>query len=97
MTRDNDGEAHSTGAYPCKILVVDDEPDLERLVLQRMRREIRRRQYAFEFAHNGVEALELLSQDRGIDIVLSDINTCLKWTALRSWRRSRASIPISVP
>ena len=74
MTRDNDDEAHSAGAYPCKILVVDDEPDLERLVLQRMRREIRRRQYAFEFAHNGVEALELLSQDRGIDIVLSDIN-----------------------
>ena len=74
MTRDNDDEAHSAGANPCKILVVDDEPDLERLVLQRMRREIRRRQYAFEFAHNGVEALELLSQDRGIDIVLSDIN-----------------------
>ena len=74
MTPEHDAETHSTGAAPYRILVVDDEPDLEQLVLQRMRREIRRRQYVFDFAHNGVEALELLSQDRGIDIVLSDIN-----------------------
>ena len=57
-----------------KILVVDDEPDLEPLMLQRMRRQIRRGQYEFVFAHNGVEALERLDADRGIDIVLSDIN-----------------------
>ncbi len=74
MTPEHDAETPSTGAAPYRILVVDDEPDLEQLVLQRMRREIRRRQYVFDFAHNGVEALELLSQDRGIDIVLSDIN-----------------------
>ncbi len=72
MTQDD--EALSAHAAPCKILVVDDEPDLEQLVLQRMRREIRRGQYAFVFAHNGVEALERLNEDRGIDIVLSDIN-----------------------
>ena len=53
---------------------MDDEPDLEHLVLQRMRREIRRRKYAFVFAHNGIEALELLNQDRSIDVVVSDIN-----------------------
>ena len=57
-----------------KILVVDDEPDLERLVLQRMRREIRSGRFSFVFAHNGVEALELLNEDRSIDMVLSDIN-----------------------
>ena len=57
-----------------RILVVDDEPDLERLVRQRMRRHIRRGKYGFEFAGNGVEALELLEENKEIDIVLSDIN-----------------------
>jgi len=57
-----------------KILVVDDEPDLERLVRQRMRRQIRRGKYGFEFAGNGVEALEVLAEKQDIDIVLSDIN-----------------------
>ncbi len=57
-----------------KILVVDDEPDLEGLVLQRMRREIRSGRYSFVFARNGVEALERLNEDDGIDIVITDIN-----------------------
>ena len=57
-----------------KILVVDDEPDLETLILQRMRRSIRSGQYEFVFAHNGVEALDILGQDDTIDMVLSDIN-----------------------
>ena len=57
-----------------KILVVDDEPDLERLVRQRMRRHIRSGRYGFEFAGNGIEALEKLTEIRDIDIVLSDIN-----------------------
>jgi len=57
-----------------KILVVDDEPDLEHLVRQRMRREIRSGQYSFRFAHNGVEALEILNEEQDIDMVLSDIN-----------------------
>ena len=59
---------------PYKILVVDDEPDLEPLVLQRMRRSIRAGRYTFVFAHNGVEALEKLNADDEIDMVLSDIN-----------------------
>ena len=57
-----------------KILVVDDEPDLEPLMLQRMRRDIRAGRYKFVFAQNGVEALEKLRQDNDIDMVLSDIN-----------------------
>ena len=57
-----------------KILVVDDEPDLEPLMLQRMRRLIRAGRYEFVFARNGVEALERLEQDETIDMVLSDIN-----------------------
>ena len=57
-----------------KILVVDDEPDLEPLMLQRMRRHIRAGRYRFVFAHNGVEALEVLHRDEDIDMVVSDIN-----------------------
>ena len=57
-----------------RILVVDDEIDLEQLMLQKMRREVRRGRYVFEFVHNGAEALERLRKDRHIDIVLSDIN-----------------------
>ena len=60
------------GTY--KILVVDDKPDVEPLVLQRMRRDIRSRKYEFVFAHNGVEAVELLNKDEDIDMVISDIN-----------------------
>ena len=63
-----------TSAHPFRILVVDDEPDLEPLVLQRMRRSIRGGEYTFVFAHNGIEALEVLGKDPTIDMVLSDIN-----------------------
>ena len=57
-----------------KILVVDDEPDLEPLVKMRMRREIRSKAYTFVFAQNGVEALEVLEREGDVDLVLSDIN-----------------------
>ena len=57
-----------------KILVVDDEPDLQPLVLQRMRRHIRRGRYEFVFAGDGLEALEKLEANPDIDMVVSDIN-----------------------
>ena len=57
-----------------KILVVDDEPDIEPLILQRMRRAIRAGRYEFVFAQNGVEALQRLNEDQSIDMVVSDIN-----------------------
>ena len=56
------------------ILVVDDEPDLEPLMLQRMRRDIRAGRYKMTFARDGVEALQMLEADPEIDMVLSDIN-----------------------
>lgn len=59
---------------PYKILMVDDEPDLEPLVMQRMRHRIRSGDYCFVFANNGVDALDRLQQDQDIDIVVSDIN-----------------------
>ncbi len=57
-----------------RILVVDDEIDLEHLMLQRLRREVRRGRYEFEFAHNGQEALDRIAESSKFDIVLSDIN-----------------------
>lgn len=57
-----------------KILVVDDESDLEILVKQKFRRKIREKEYEFIFATNGIHALEQLSKHEDIDIVLSDIN-----------------------
>ena len=53
---------------------MDDEPDLERLVRQRMRREVRSGRFKLGFARNGVEALEQLSSSGPYDLVLSDIN-----------------------
>ncbi|WP_420149756.1 adenylate/guanylate cyclase domain-containing protein [Spirosoma sp.] len=57
-----------------KILVVDDETDLELLIKQKFRRQIREKQYEFVFAHDGTEALELLDQQSDVDMVLTDIN-----------------------
>ena len=57
-----------------KILVVDDEADLEVLIKQKFRQKIREHQYEFVFAINGVRALEQLEQHHDIDVVLSDIN-----------------------
>lgn len=57
-----------------RILVVDDEPDLELLIRQKFRRQIRDGVYQFFFASNGVEALEALKANPVIDMVLTDIN-----------------------
>lgn len=60
---------------PAWILVVDDEPDLELLIRQRFRRQIRAGELEFDFAMNGEEALEMLaSHHRVYDMVLTDIN-----------------------
>lgn len=57
-----------------KILVVDDEADLEILVKQKFRKKIRENIYEFVFAQNGQEALERIMEHPDLDIVLSDIN-----------------------
>ena len=57
-----------------KILVVDDEPDLEALLVQKFRRQIREGKIALIFARDGVEALSTLAENQDIDLVLSDIN-----------------------
>jgi class 3 adenylate cyclase len=57
-----------------KILVADDEVDLEMLIKQKFRQKIREQEYEFVFAVNGNDALEKIQLHPDIDIVLSDIN-----------------------
>ncbi len=57
-----------------KILSVDDELDLEVLLTQYFRRQIRKGEYEFTFAHNGLEALQKMLETPDFDIILSDIN-----------------------
>ena len=61
---------------PTQILVVDDEPDIELMMRQKMRRQIRKGRYAFDFALNGIEALEKLNapRDPPFDLLVTDIN-----------------------
>jgi adenylate cyclase len=57
-----------------KILVADDEVDLEMLIKQKFRQKIREQEYEFVFAVNGNDALEKIQLHPDIEIVLSDIN-----------------------
>jgi adenylate cyclase len=56
------------------ILFVDDEPDLEALVLQKFRRQVRDGAVTFLFARDGVDALALLEENRDVDMLVCDIN-----------------------
>ena len=57
-----------------KILIVDDEPDVEPLFIQNFRKKIRNKEWSFLFCQNGQEALQILKQYPEVDLVLSDIN-----------------------
>ncbi|WP_445246819.1 EAL domain-containing protein [Microcoleus sp. OTE_8_concoct_300] len=57
-----------------KILVIDDEPLLEYLILQLFRHQISTHEFEFYFAINGVQALEKLQSEGSFDLVLTDIN-----------------------
>lgn len=65
MTPNNEGAAS-------RILIVDDEPDIETLIRRRFKR--RNGDYAFTFARNGEEALRALAADPSLDLVVTDIN-----------------------
>src|SRR5450755_1705107 len=56
------------------VLVVDDEPDLETLIQQGFRHQIRDGAVSFLFARDGVEALAALRAHQNIDMVVTDIN-----------------------
>src|SRR5215212_7283772 len=58
-----------------KILVVDDELDMQTLFQQRFRREIKSHMVDFAFASSGEEALSYLKQHvHEVVLILSDIN-----------------------
>ena len=57
-----------------KILVADDETDLELLIKQKFRRQIREKEFEFVFAVNGADALDKLGQHQDINVVMTDIN-----------------------
>jgi sigma-B regulation protein RsbU (phosphoserine phosphatase) len=57
-----------------RILSVDDEQDMEMLILQLFRKQIRDKKYEFVFANNGIEALQKLEESEDITLILSDIN-----------------------
>ena len=57
-----------------KVLVVDDEPDVQVMFEQRMRREVRAGTYELFFAQSGHEALEVLHENPGIRLILTDLN-----------------------
>ena len=59
---------------PAKILAVDDEADIERLIRQRFRRQIRAGEFELRFAHHGEEALSAIAAEPDIDLLLLDIN-----------------------
>jgi two-component system chemotaxis response regulator CheY len=58
-----------------KILVVDDEADVQPLFQQRFRKELRAHELEFDFALSGEEALEFMKKEHSeIVLILSDIN-----------------------
>lgn len=59
---------------PARILIVDDEPEFEKLMVMLFRRKLRGGEYEFLFAQDGMEALEIIREDPGLDMVLTDIN-----------------------
>ncbi|CAN1209780.1 Response regulator receiver modulated diguanylate cyclase/phosphodiesterase [Tumidithrix helvetica PCC 7403] len=55
------------------ILVIDDEVEIQRLMKQRFRKKIQSGELNFQFAQNGVEALQILRDSNLIDMILTDI------------------------
>ncbi len=59
---------------PTKILIVDDEPDLNVLITQRFRKRVREGELVFIFAESGLDALRKLQTESDVEVVLTDIN-----------------------
>lgn len=67
--------SNSQGVFkPIKILVVDDEPDVQPLITQRLRNLVKEGVCELDFAQNGLEAIEKIKKDTEIELVMTDIN-----------------------
>lgn len=59
---------------PIKILVIDDEPDLELLIRQKFRARLKAGELEFVFAQDGAKGLNAIVSDSSIDLIMTDIN-----------------------
>ncbi len=57
-----------------KILFVDDEPQFERLIKQRLRQYIKKGSFELTFANNGLDALDIVSNQSDLDLIITDLN-----------------------
>ncbi len=57
-----------------RVLIVDDEPDIETLIRQRFKRRNGDFRFEFAFARNGAEALRQIDADPSLELVVTDIN-----------------------
>ena len=64
----------SSGVASLKVMVVDDEPEVEIIFRQRLRRDLRSGRYEIVFASSGVHALEVMDENPDVAVVLIDLN-----------------------
>lgn len=57
-----------------KVLIVDDEPDVEKMIMSKFRKRISSKELEFYFAGNGSEALDVLQANPAIGVIMTDIN-----------------------
>ncbi len=72
--RERSRRRERAGELQGRVLFVDDELDLERMIKKAFRRRVRRGELELLFAHNGQAALEVLAEHPDVDVVFSDIN-----------------------
>ena len=65
-----------------RVLVVDDEPDIEPLFRQQFRREVREGLYQLDFAHSGETALRMFDGCAGDEIILVLLESTCVWAGL---------------
>ena len=65
---------NNASLFPCKVLVVDQEPDVQYLIEQQFAESIKSGYIQFLFARDATQALKILSSDPSLIVVLADIN-----------------------
>ena len=88
----------SESVEPRKVLVVDDEADVEPMFRQQMRREVRAGLYEFLFARSGRHALEVLDEHPDVQLVITDLNMpeMNGWELLEALGESWPEVPSMV-
>ncbi|MGK7886608.1 MAG: response regulator [Crocosphaera sp.] len=58
---------------PARLLVVEDEPDIEQIFKGKYWKEIKEGKYEFIFVNNGEKALEVIEKQGNIDLIITDL------------------------